>query len=100
VSSLQSQLAAKTLKYFANQSALVTWLASQPTFSSTDLYNSSIKLKNLATDAGYLMDVYIYYNSGYWGDCEVCCADGNIYIVSPISHQVSWLYSDGTQPTP
>ena len=101
VSSLQSQLAAKTLKYFANQAALATWLASQPTFSINDLYNSSVKLKNLATEAGYIMDVYIVNMSGtYYGDNEVCCADGNVYIVSPISHAISWLYSDGTQPTP
>ena len=101
VSSLQSQLAEKTLKYFTNQTALVGWLATQPTYTSADIYGSAVKLKNSAIDAGFIMDVYaVYMNCDYYGDNEVLCADGNVYIVSPLSHQTTLVYSDGPQPTP
>jgi myosin heavy subunit len=101
VSSLQSQLAEKTLKYFTNQTALVGWLATQPMYTSADIYGSAVKLKNSAIDAGFIMDVYVVYMNGTnYGDDEVLCADGNVYIVSPVSHNVSLVYNDGPQSTP
>jgi myosin heavy subunit len=102
VTSLQNQLAAKQLKYFANEAALQTWLTSQPLFTSSDVYNDEVNLTNLALDAGYVANAILFYDSNgkLYTDCEVCCADGNVYFVFATTHQVTFIYNDGVQPTP
>jgi hypothetical protein len=99
---LQNQLAASKIKYFANLSVLTAWLNSQPLFNTTYIYADSVQLQNRALDQGYYLVAYMDYDTdgNIYGGCQAYCSDGNIYFVSPRTHTTWIIAYEGTQPTP
>ena len=99
---LQNQLAASKIKYFTNLSALTAWLNTQPLFNTTYIYDDSVQLQNRALDQGYYLVANMYNdtNGTLYGGCQAYCSDGNVYLISPRTHDIWVIAYEGIQPTP